>query len=243
MVVTAAAAGILAGSSLLGAGISAGANALSNYKQFKYASQLQEQSARLGYKYDKKKALNQYGWMRQGLEDANFNPYLAVQGASGASNASFAPSGSVDAPNYGQAVTNAIDIARLRNETMTAQSQQSVNEANASLSNAQTVAQLLENDYIPEKNKATIANLWSQKELNEATINNFEKQLELGYYTVNSNNATSVANNMRDNAMAKYGIDKGTPPKWVTSVGAALGAGVGTYTAIRGAKPSLRKYR
>ena len=70
------------GSALVGSvGSLFGANA-SAKQQYKYQSKLQEQAAKLNYDYSLKSAENMPSSTRQGLEDAGYNPMLAVQNAS-----------------------------------------------------------------------------------------------------------------------------------------------------------------
>lgn len=83
------------GSSLLG-------SALSSYEQ----QQLMSYQAKLNYKYGKKTALNQYGWQREGLEKAGYNPLLALGGAEGV------PSTGWSSPNgYSANVENPFNTA------------------------------------------------------------------------------------------------------------------------------------
>jgi hypothetical protein len=74
--------------SIIGAGMSGlgmVANALSSRKAYKRQRALMELQAQLNYDYNRKQTLNQYGWMRKGLSSADYNPLLAVQGASATS--------------------------------------------------------------------------------------------------------------------------------------------------------------
>lgn len=77
---------------LIGSAVGFGANALSSHKAYKRQRELMKLQAQLNYDYNRQQTLNQYGWMRQGLTKANYNPLLALQGSQGASSQSWAGS-------------------------------------------------------------------------------------------------------------------------------------------------------
>lgn len=75
-------------SAVLSAGLGVGnmiANAVSSARAFKRQKELMAYQADLNYKYNRYQTLNQYKWQRQGLSAADYNPLLALQGATGAS--------------------------------------------------------------------------------------------------------------------------------------------------------------
>lgn len=137
------------------------------YKQYKYQKKLQEQAASLNYKYGRKAALNQYGWTRKSLENADYNPMLAVsQGPVGMSSGFTSP-GSAQSEDYSSAVDYALDYARYGLEKKLNKS--SVNKLNADkdLVDTQIVGNNIDNYFNPYIKSATIANIQSATALQE----------------------------------------------------------------------------
>lgn len=102
-------AGLTGGMNLLGGLMS---NGLSTYK----ATKLMEAQANINYNMSKKTAENQYGWMRKGLESANYNPLLAVGSSQGLLNSSFANSqatSNADFSGIGDSMANAYNSTKL----------------------------------------------------------------------------------------------------------------------------------
>lgn len=106
------------GSSLIGAFAS---NA-SSKKQYKYQSALQAQAAALNYKYGLMSLENGPTSTRKGLVDAGYNPMLAVQNSTSGANSGWTTTGQAQNVDYGQAISNAFDFQRIKNETKTAES-------------------------------------------------------------------------------------------------------------------------
>lgn len=103
------------GTAAASAASSFASGAASSWKQYKYQKRLNQQAYNLtqrGYR-------EQYGNMRQGLENAGYNPLLAVNG--GMSGAAFS-GGSASAPN--------MDFAGSMNAFTNAKQQRSQNEVN-----------------------------------------------------------------------------------------------------------------
>lgn len=102
--------GLLAASSMLGKGVSSGMNYAFNaklqQKQYDYQRKLNQQ----GYDLTQQGYREQYGNIRQGLENAGYNPLLALSGMSGPSFNGGSATGSsvgIDGSNLGDVVTNA----------------------------------------------------------------------------------------------------------------------------------------
>lgn len=171
---------------------------LNNALSYQYSKKLAKYEAELNYKYARKNAENSPSWQRQGLESAGYNPMLAIQNGIGSSNSSWS---TADQFNMQQPTTNAIDLARLRNETNTAESQIELNNANSELANAQAVEQVIKNKYVDESIKTQLANtLASTKQME--TLADFQKEQSkyVGYNAVtgrinaNANDVSSQAN-------------------------------------------------
>ena len=86
--------------------------------------------------YNRKYTHDQYGLMRSGLEEAGYNPLLAL--GSSAQSAIYSPSGiNSDSDNGAQAVQSAIQARQLRNENKLADANVKQSEANSALANEQ----------------------------------------------------------------------------------------------------------
>lgn len=163
------AAAIGAGGSLLGAGGSAGSAMLS----YKANKKLQENQAKLNYKYAEKQARNNPTWNRAGLEAAGYNPMLAVQNATSGANSSWASGSSAQTPDFGaNIVANAQSFQRLMNETEQA-------KAYSRNQNAEAIGKELTNMFIPERQRSEILKINSDTVLNDATVENLKSRLEL----------------------------------------------------------------
>lgn len=99
---------------------------------FKNYSQvaLQSNAAKLNYNYSIKSAKNMPDATRTGLENAGYNPMLAVQNSTSGANSSWTSAGQSQNNDLGNLVSNAQAFKRLENETIQA-------EANADLANEQ----------------------------------------------------------------------------------------------------------
>lgn len=136
---------VSAGTSLLG-GLAGGlgqglANMGSGMLSYNLQKDMMKYQSSLNFNYGKKTALNQYNWQRQGLQNAGYNPMLAVQNPTGV-NTSF--SGLNSAPD----LTNATNIVG----NAVALRQQRVNEAVASsqVENQNADTQLKQNQSVTE---------------------------------------------------------------------------------------------
>lgn len=160
-------------------GASIASNAISSASNAK----LMKLQSALNYFYARKSALNQPSWNRQGLQDAGYNPMLAVQNATSGANSNWSGLNSVENPGLSDAlsagISNAQSFKHLENETKTAESQAEANEATAKNQNAQANNAIEENPYIADRAKAEISKLESDTSLNSATIENMKSRLEL----------------------------------------------------------------
>lgn len=102
--------GIGAFGSIIGAGLNGLLNASAAETAYHHQRDLMNLQAKLNYKYAKKSTLNQYQWQRQGLENANFNPMLALQGAEGVANTGWTAGQSVQPADFSGVTANAAAI-------------------------------------------------------------------------------------------------------------------------------------
>lgn len=173
MVLSAAlAAGITAAGSMAG-------SALSNAQSYSQSKKLMDRQAKLNYIYSKKTALESPGWNRQGLEDAGYNPMLAVQNATSGVNSNWAGLNNSTVSDYGSSVgagiSNAMDIQRVDNETKTADSAQDLNYANADKAKAEKSALMEKMPFISQREKAEIGNIDKDSMLKESQIHNIDE--------------------------------------------------------------------
>lgn len=255
--------------SIGGAIIGGASNSRAARRQFEYQKKLQEQAAKLNYEYSLRSAENMPSSTRKGLENANYNPMLAVQNGTGSSSqfTSAGSAGSFDnQAAISSAISNATDLANLQNQTKLAESSSDAYYAQADkakMEKAEIVQRLpyvgpkAKADYIKtQMESAKLENdIHYQNEYLNYLQNSLKVQRELG--VMGFANAKDVAN---INASAsRYGADKmydlgikGLPPKWVGTVGGILGTaagtGLGAYSIVKGAASKKlpfgpRKYR
>lgn len=189
------AAGLMAAGALGSAGIGALSANASSKKQFKYQSALQAQAAKLNYDYSLKSAENMPTSTRQGLEDAGYNPMLAVQNSTSGANSSWTSAGNATAPDYAgaisQGVANAQSFQRLKNETQQAESVSDANYANADKAKAEKAEISARLPFVSKRQRAEIAKLEADAQLAEATKHNLKERLELDRYINDSGLATT----------------------------------------------------
>lgn len=191
MAISAGTAGLMAAGSVLSSAFGMAAANHGAFKQYKYNSKLQKEAAALNYKYSKKSALNSPTWTRAGLEDAGYNPMLAVQNGTAGANSNWTSNSSVSAPDYSglgvaDAINNASRMQEVKNQTAQTESQIDLNDATAEEARAKASNYRAENPYISEQAEANIrqtdaqtTKLNADTELNHATIENMESRLEL----------------------------------------------------------------
>lgn len=143
--------------------VSTGASNVSSRKAFQRQQALQEQAARLNYdysiKYNRNTLQNNPLYTRQGLEKGGYNPMLAVQnGTSGSSASSFTSAGQAPQHDMSQAISqgmsNAMDYARVQNETKQAEAQTDANYALADKTKMEKAKLVEELPYVGKKAKA-----------------------------------------------------------------------------------------
>lgn len=174
-------------------------------RAYNYARMLQE------HQYD----LTQRGYregssnIRYGLEKAGFNPMLAVNGGNAVGSANVAGGTPVSAnqPDGVDAVNNAMMVRQQANNDIQTQSNVELNTSQSNKATAEAIGQSMENEFIPDKRKAEIANIQAQTSHFNAMIDNMQARIqldrELGF--------AGLANN-RDVAhiyanASKYGAD------------------------------------
>lgn len=203
--------------SIGGAAIGGASNSRAARRQFEYQKQLQAQAAQLNYDYSLKSAENMPSSTRKGLENANYNPMLAVQNGTGSSSqfTSAGSAGSFDnQAAISSAISNATDLANIRNQTLQAESSSDAYYAQADkakMEKAEIVQRLpyvgpkAKADYIKtQMESAKLENdIHYQNEYLNYLQNSLKVQRELG--VMGFANAKDVAN--INAAAARYGAD------------------------------------
>lgn len=162
----------------------------SSRKQYKYQKKLMQQQAALNYEYAEKSARNTPTWNRAGLEDAGYNPMLAVQNATFGANSNWTSGGSVNAPDYSGAmesgVNSVMSYINAKNQTAQTESQVKTNEATAENQRAEAANKRAENPYISRREEANIgkigaetSKLDAETDYNKAAIENMKARIEL----------------------------------------------------------------
>lgn len=166
------------GEALLGA-LGAGGNILGSLMSTAQQKSLAKYQAKLNYKYAEKSARNTPTWNRAGLENAGYNPMLAVQNATSGANSSWASPQSSNAPDIAggisSGIANAQSFQRLKNETQVAESQNDMNYANADKAKAEKSAILQKLPFISSREKAEIANIDKDSLMKESQIHNIDE--------------------------------------------------------------------
>ena len=163
-------------------------------RAYNYARLLQE------HQYD----LTQRGYregssnIRYGLEKAGFNPMLAVNGGNAVGSANVAGGTPVTAnqPDSVDLVNNAMMVRQQANNDLQTQSNVQLNASQSSKATAEAIGQSMENEFIPDRRKAEIANIEAQTNHFNAMIDNMRARIqldrELGY--MGFANAKDIAN-------------------------------------------------
>lgn len=229
-------ASIIAGASLGSAGIGViGANA-STKKQYKYQSKLQAQAAKLNYDYSLLSARNLHSATREGLENAGYNPMLAVQNGTSGANSSFTSAGQSSAPDYLGGLSNAFEFQKLSNETKLADTQSNLfNEqsktedskrTNLEFQNAMLdVEKHLKDKDLDTYDRRFYSNLYEQMQRAE----NYRAQANVAGYNAESARISAEAQKLQSETSSKW-----TP----VGIGAGLAAGVGGFAL--GKIPALK---
>lgn len=217
------------------AGISAGASNVSSRKAFQRQQALQEQAARLNHeysvKYNEYSLRNNPSLTREGLVKGGYNPMLAVQnGTSGTGASSFTSAGQAPQHDMSQAISqgmsNAMDFARVQNETKQAESQTDANYALADKTKMEKAKLVEELPYVGQKAKADYIktqmesaklenDIHYQNEQLKYLQNSLNLQRELGI--MGFSNAKDIANIQA--SASKYGADvnaTNSPVKFLT---------------------------
>lgn len=146
-------------------------NSLSAYK----AQKLAEYQANLNYKFAKKSALNSPTWNRTGLENAGYNPMLALSNLTGAQSSwSGSPSFTgADFSGVGStAVSNALAVKQQSNQDMLTNAQSQNYNADTVLKNSQSITELY--TQLEKINHADL--MQAQKQLTDKNVSWYDKQ-------------------------------------------------------------------
>ncbi|MCM1265892.1 MAG: hypothetical protein NC200_06800 [Candidatus Gastranaerophilales bacterium] len=247
MVLTAAAAtlGGSIASSLLGGAFGLASNALGASQQQAYSKELMRYQSSLNSKTTKDSTINQWSWNREGLEKAGYNPLLAVQNNATSANGNFASAQQGANPNYGSAIANFADLARLENETASTRAQVLQSNSEALLNQKKEEELAITNENLARKLKKELAVMQAQKYFYDNSAYNQQQQgLWQGYNAQTSRISANAQANANDVAY-ELGMAN-LPPTWARTlggiVGSGVGAGLGIYGAFRG-MPTPTKFK
>lgn len=234
-------------------------NSLSAYKM----QQLAEYQAALNYRYAKKSALNMPSFNRQGLEKADLNPMLALGNMSGAQSSWTGSQNpmTADFSSVGSnAVSNALAVKQQNNQDRLTVAQEQNYNADSVLKNNQAITQMYEQlerlnhadlmaaeKTLTDKKSNNFEREQAREDLRVSNeIKRTANDFKVGMAQAIASQISASANKISANANAKdveyrninakeaNNIARaGIPPKWVTAVGAGLGAGLGMYGAVR----------
>lgn len=197
-------------------------------RAFNYAKQLQQQQYDLMQQGYRESSSN----IRQGLESAGFNPMLAVNGGNAVGSANVAGGTSVTAnqPDSVDAVNNAMMVRQQANNDIQTQSNVELNTSQSNKATAEAIGQSMENEFIPDRRKAEIANIQAQTSHFNAMIDNMQARIqlerELGY--MGFANAKDIANIQA--SASRYGAQQSAS---ATRYSADVGSG-STSIGIKG---------
>lgn len=146
-------------------------------RAYNYARMLQQQQYDLTQQGYRESSSN----IRQGLESAGFNPMLAVNGgnAVGSANVAGGTPVSGNQPVDAGLASNAMMVRQQANNDIQTQSNVQLNASQSSKATAEAVGQTMENEFIPDRRKAEIANIQAQTSHFNAMIENMRARLEL----------------------------------------------------------------
>lgn len=157
-------------------------NLLSSFVNVAQQKSLAKYQAKLNYKYAEKSARNTPTWNRAGLENAGYNPMLAVQNATSGANSSWTSPQSVNNADISGGVSaglaNARDQQRVDNETATAESTQHLNNASAVKATSEAITNAIKLPWIDKREKAEIENTVKGTAKMQSEIDNIEKTTE-----------------------------------------------------------------
>lgn len=154
--------------SAVGAGLASGLSSgflgmASSHSAYKYQKRLMKLQAKLNYDYTQKQTLNSPSWQRQGLEDANYNPMLALEGySSGGISSATGAQTAVD-PNLQGSLSNAEQVMAFARDWNMAEAQQKNLGAN-------TAGQEIENTWKPDLLQAQIDQIGCETDLTKLSV-------------------------------------------------------------------------
>lgn len=183
-------AAALLGGSVASGLLGAGSNVVGSFLSYKQQKKLIDKQAKTNYSYSIKSAKNLPSANRAGLENAGYNPMLAVQNATSGANSSWASQSSANAPDIAggisSGVANAQSFQRLKNETEATESLNDKNYAEADLAKANKAKAIEELPYVSKQAKADYmktsmeaAKLENDIHYQDEYLNYLDKSLEI----------------------------------------------------------------
>lgn len=180
-------------------------------RAFEYAKLLQQQQ----YDLTQKGYLESPGNKRTGLENAGYNPMLAIDGInSGSSIAGGTPVGA-NAVDSADLAGNALTLQRVANETKTTEATTENLGAQSIKARAEAVAQTLRNKFINKREKAEIANTEASTRNLDAQIDNMQKfqdfeqmRLQLQHLGILKGYEASIYGSNASSAASRYSAEK-----------------------------------
>lgn len=187
---------------------------------------LSSYNAKLNYKYNQRYAENAPSWNRAGFESAGYNPNLPFLGSgsgmSSASSFSSAPvAGSYD---YNAQATNALSLGKLVSDIKVANEQAKNLASQTENTKTQTLAQLIKNKFLPDRERSEIAKIVSDRIRNEAeaeaVITNAKSQQEIAAATTKNaeTNRQSTIANMVASGLGAVGLGAIASKRWLSGL-------------------------
>lgn len=185
-------------------------------------------NAKLNYNYNQKYALNAPTWQKSGLESAGYNPNLPFLGSgSGMGSASsFSGAPVVGSYDYNSPVSNAISMAKTLSDLKVAVSQSNNLDATTENTRTQTLSQLIKNKFLPERERAEIAKIVSDKVRNEAeaeaSLSNAKsnsENVEINRINSKTNIAKAIVASLLGSLGLGFGLKKVPNAKSIKEVG------------------------
>lgn len=213
------------GSAIGGLGMSLFGNNNGAAEMLANSKALASYNAKLNYKYNQRYAENAPSWNRAGLESAGYNPNLPFLGSgsgmSSASSFSSAPvAGSYD---YNTKATNALSLGKLISDINVAREQAKNLASQTENTKTQTLAQLIKNKFLPEREREEIAKVVSDRVRNEAeaeaAVSNAKSQQEIASAATKNaeTNRQSTIANVITTGLGAVGLGAIAGKRWLSN--------------------------